>query len=150
MPLFKQYNISDFFQDIVDKDLKLKNYLSNLKDFIMPKIFTTPCAKAKQGKFNFLRWNFRAESLDKPIALCEQIRLGRQSRLKVQTALAQQTFGETSTLKLNNSIAFPISEILEGISQNISKMDQNLYSAKANMEEILRTSSNDNEFVSLD
>jgi len=98
----------------------------------MPKIFTTPCAKAE------------------PKALHEQFRLARQSRLKVQAALAQQAFSETSNLKLNNTIAVPISEILEGISQNISKMDQNLYTAKANMEEILRVNSNDNEFVSLD
>ena len=98
----------------------------------MSRIFTTPCRKAK------------------PNAISEQVSLARQSRLKVQAALDQQTCSETSNLKLNNTIAVPISEILEGISQNISKMDQNLYTAKANMEEILRVNSNDTEFVSLD
>jgi hypothetical protein len=98
----------------------------------MPQIFTTPCVKTK------------------PNAISEQIRLARQSRLKVQNALAQQIFSENSSLKLSPNTAVPISEILEGISQNISKMDQNLYTAKANMEEILRVNSNDNEFVSLD
>ena len=98
----------------------------------MPEIFITPYMKAE------------------PLALRRQVSLARQSRLKVQAALAQQTFSETSNLKLNNTIAVPISEILEGISQNISKMDQNLYTTKANMEEILRVNSNNNEFVSLD
>ena len=98
----------------------------------MPNIFITPCAK------------------DRSNTISEQVSLARQSRLKVQAALAQQAFSETSNLKLNNTTAVPISEILEDISQNISKMDQNLYTAKANMEEILRVNSNDNEFVSLD
>lgn len=97
----------------------------------MPKIFTTPCAK------------------NKSLTLCEQVSLARQSRLKVQNALTQQGFSDNSSLKFSPA-AVPISEILEEISQNISKMDQNLYTAKTNMEEILHANSNDNEFVSLD
>ena len=98
----------------------------------MSKIFKTPCPKVE------------------PIALREQISLGKQSRLRVQNALAKQVFNENSSLRLSPNTAMPISEVLESISQNISKMDQNLYTAKANMEEILRANSNDTEFVSLD
>ena len=97
----------------------------------MPKIFITPCAKAE------------------PVDSAEQIRLAGQTRLKVQNVLAKQGFSENSSLKLIPNTAILISNILEDISQNISKMDQNLYSAKTNIEEILRTNSNDNEFVSL-
>jgi len=98
----------------------------------MPKIFTTPLAKTK------------------PNAISEQVSFARQTRLKVQNALADHTSSEKPGLKFPPKTAVPISEILEGISQNISKMDQNLYTAKANMEEILRVNSNNNEFVSLD
>ncbi len=134
----------------------------------MPEIFTTPCAKAEQSGFKLLRWIFRgkrspqrrvdnkqlpaagiARKQEAP-ASHRQSRPARQTRLNVQNALAQQTFGETSTFTLNNDTAKPISEVLEDISQNISKMDQNLYAAKANTEEILRADSNDTEFVSLD
>ena len=97
----------------------------------MPEIFTTPYARTKS------------------IAISEQVNLARQSHLKVQDALSQQTFSEHSNFTLSPNTAMPISNILEDISQNISKMDQNLYSTKANMEEILHTNSNDREFVSL-
>ena len=116
----------------------------------MPKIFTTPCTRTRRRKFKFLPSIFRLKKLNKPITLHEQAHLVRQTRLRIQNILAKQTFGETVNLKLNNTIAMPISEILEDISQNISKMDQNLYTAKASMEEILRVDSNDREFVSLD
>lgn len=97
----------------------------------MPEIFTSPRKRAKKK------------------SMFEQFHLALQSRLKVQNALAEQTFIENSALKLNLKASMPISNILEDISQNISKMDQNLYSTKANMEEILRTNLADNEFVSL-
>ena len=97
----------------------------------MPKIFVTPCAKAET------------------LAPSEQINRVRQLCLKVQNALIQQSFHENSSFKLKPGTAMPISNILEDISQNISKMDQNLYSTKANMEEILRANSQGNEFVSL-
>lgn len=97
----------------------------------MPEIFTTADARTRK------------------VAISEQVDLARKSRLRIQNALAQQTFSENSNLKLSPNTAMPISNILENISQNISKMDQNLYSAKANMEEILRANSTDSEFVSL-
>lgn len=97
----------------------------------MPKIFITPCPKTK------------------PLALSEQISLAKQLRLKFQNALAQQRFHENSSFKLSPGTTMPLSNILEDISQNISKMDQNLYSTKANMEDILRANSPENEFVSL-
>lgn len=97
----------------------------------MPKIFKTPNGKTK------------------PKSICEQISLGRQSRLKVQNALAHQAFSENPGLKFPPNAAVPISNMLEEISQNLSKMDQNLYSTKANMEEIIRSNNNNNEFVSL-
>jgi hypothetical protein len=95
----------------------------------MPEIFKTPCTKTK--------------------ALDEQLSLAKQSRLKVQAALAQQIFSEHSSLNLSSNSVMSIPNIFEDISQNIAKMDQNLYSTKANMEEILRTNSNDKELVSL-
>ncbi len=97
----------------------------------MPKIFITPYAKTES------------------LVLSEQINLAKQIRLKVQNALAQQSFHEISSFKLSPGTTMPISNILEEISQNISKMDQNLYSTKANMEEILHANSPENEFVSL-
>ena len=97
----------------------------------MPEIFLTPCSKTKT------------------LTISEQINRAKQLRLKIQNALAIQGFNEDSNFKLSPSTAMPISNILENISQNISKMDQNLYSTKANMEEILRANSPENEFVSL-
>jgi len=97
----------------------------------MPKIFITPCPE------------------NKTFTLSEQISRAKQLCLKVQNALIQQSFHENSCFRLKPGTAMPISSILEDISQNISKMDQNLYSTKANMEEILHTSSSNNEFVAL-
>ena len=97
----------------------------------MPKIFIMPGAKAK------------------PLNSAEQIHLVRQIRLKVQNALSRGFFHGNSALKLSPNTTMSISNLLEDISQNISKMDQNLYSTKTNMEEILRTNPSENEFVSL-
>ena len=96
----------------------------------MTKIFTTPCSKRKNDKSCFK--NEAGEA--------------RQKRLRVQNALANKL----PALKVNKSIAKPISALLDDISQNILKMDQNLYTTKVNMEEMLRTNSSDKEFVSLD
>ena len=96
----------------------------------MTKIFTTPCQKKKNDKS------------------CPQNMVGevRQRRLCVQNALANKF----SELKINKNIAKPISTLLDDISQNMLKMEQNLYTTKVNMEAMLRAKANDKEFVSLD
>jgi len=91
----------------------------------MPQIFVTPGAGNE-------------------LSPAEQISLAGQARLRVQNILARRHFNVNFEL---NTIT--ISKMLEEIAQNISKMDQNLYSTKANMEEILHTSSSNNEFVAL-
>ena len=96
----------------------------------MPGIFVTPSTKNK-------------------LSPAEQIHLARQARLKVQNILARRHFNANSGLNTISNTTISISNMLEEITRNISKMDQNLYSAKANMEEILRTNNSNNEFVSL-
>lgn len=97
----------------------------------MPRIFTTLKAK------------------DETLSPEEQIRLARKTRLKVQNILAGQHFSGNYAPNTIQNTAISISHILEEIARNISKMDQNLYSTKANMEEILRTNNSSNEFVTL-
>lgn len=91
---------------------------------------------------------------DKTPSQCEslynQVRLARQTRLNIQNALVREQVNETCGFNFNNNIEKPISEVLEDISRNISKMDQNVYAARANMEDVLRANSNTPEFVSLD
>ena len=96
----------------------------------MPGIFVTPNVKTK---------------IPSP---AKQISIARQSRLKVQNILARRYFKANSTPEVPNS-AISISNMLEEITRNISKMDQNLYSAKANMEEIIRMNISNDESVSL-
>lgn len=82
--------------------------------------------------------------------LYHRTRLVRQIRLKVQQALAEPVFDATAGLKLSHNTLKPMAEVLEEISRNISKMDQNLYAARAGMEEIRRVKPDKSEFVSLD
>ena len=141
----------------------------------MAEIFTTPCAKTGWGGFSFLRRLFRGEKLSgsreqnqrlltagralnqgkfdktlrEPLSLAKQTGLARQTRLNVQNTLVQEQPGEIGSFNLNNTVK-PVSEVLEDISRNISKMDQNVYAARSNMEEILRANVSNTEFVSMD
>ncbi len=97
----------------------------------MPRTFVTPSSK------------------NQALSKSEQIALARGTRLKVQNILAEHHFSANSSITAISNTALSISNMLEEITHNISKMDQNLYSAKANMEELLRTNSSNNDFIAL-
>jgi hypothetical protein len=101
----------------------------------MKEIFTTP---------------YKRKSAKKAIAgASEQAYLAKQKILAVNAALEPPEDFTGSSFKCCSQNVKPISEIMENISRNISKMDQNIYFAKAGIEKIMRQSSTQNNVVSL-
>ncbi|MDD5596763.1 MAG: hypothetical protein PHV82_02395 [Victivallaceae bacterium] len=137
----------------------------------MMKIYTTPCVKVSRSRFKFLKWlfpdkkiykrqnndnrlsaagkalrngEFEPEVSETPLSLYEQSCFARRTRQHIRNILEQPSIpGEVP------GPAASVTGILEEVSRNIAKMDQNLYSAKSCMEEILRAGSARHDSVSL-
>jgi hypothetical protein len=112
--------------------------------------------KISRGRFKFIRLLLPGKKIYKrgvsetPMSLYEQSDFARRTRQHIQNTLDRTSAGcEISVPSPLNAPAASINGILEEVSRNISKIDQNLYSAKTCMEEILRTNSGSRESVSL-
>ena len=100
--------------------------------------YITPISHNRRNLFRvFLPFSKKPKSTSP-----EELHLARQYVLQIHNALASKLSKDSTSFDLSGSKTGTAYVLLEEIAQNISKIDQNLYCTKNNVEETLRSSKN--------